>query len=89
MLLLYIVILAGIFGAIGQYIDKHLVNKGITRKDYFYYMCLSMIPFSIIMVIIEYLTNQLKFELNIIPFILLIIAMFFKIQKAAHYCRVP
>lgn len=67
LLLLYIVILAGIFGAIGQYIDKHLVNKGITRKDYFYYMCLSMIPFSIIMVIIEYLTNQLKFELNIIP----------------------
>ena len=81
MLLLYIVILAGIFGAIGQYIDKHLVNKGITRKDYFYYMCLSMIPFSIIMVIIEYLTNQLKFELNIIPFILLIIAMFLRYKK--------
>ena len=78
LLLLYIVILVGIFGAIGQYIDKHLVNKGITRKDYFYYMCLSMIPFSIIMVIIEYLTNQLKFELNIIPFILLIIAMFLR-----------
>ena len=81
MLLLYIVILVGIFGAIGQYIDKHLVNKGITRKDYFYYMCLSMIPFSIIMVIIEYLTNQLKFELNIIPFILLIIAMFLRYKK--------
>lgn len=81
MLLLYIVILAGIFGAIGQYIDKHLVNKGITRKDYFYYMCLSMIPFSIIMVIIEYLTNQLKFELNIIPFVLLIIAMFLRYKK--------
>ena len=81
MLLLYIVILAGIFGAIGQYIDKHLVNKGITRKDYFYYMCLSMVPFSIIMGIIEYLTNQLKFELNIIPFILLIIAMFLRYKK--------
>ena len=81
LLLLYIVILVGIFGAIGQYIDKHLVNKGITRKDYFYYMCLSMIPFSIIMVIIEYLTNQLKFELNIIPFILLIIAMFLRYKK--------
>lgn len=60
LLLLYIVILAGIFGAIGQYLDKHLVNKGITRNDYFYYMCLSMIPFSIIMVIIEYFTNQLN-----------------------------
>lgn len=81
MLLIYIVIFAGICGAIGQYLDKHLVNKGITRKDYFYYMCLSMIPFSIIMVIIEYFTNQLKFELNIIPFILLIIAMFLRYKK--------
>lgn len=79
--LIYIVILAGIFGAIGTYLDKILVNKGITRKDYFYYMCLSMIPFSIIMVIIEYFTNQLKFELNIIPFILLIIAMFLRYKK--------
>lgn len=81
MLLINIVILAGIFGAIGQYLDKHLVNKGITRNDYFYYMCLSMIPFSIIMVIIEYFTNQLKFELNVISLILLIIAMFLRYKK--------
>lgn len=81
MLLIYIVVLAGIFGAIGQYLDKHLVNKGITRRDYFYYMCLSMIPFSIIMVIIEYFTNQLKFEFNIIPLILLVIAMFLRYKK--------
>lgn len=80
-MLLIIVILAGISGAIGQYLDKHLVNKGITRNDYFYYMCLSMIPFSIIMVIIEYFTNQLKFEFNIIPLILLIIAMFLRYKK--------
>ena len=81
MLLIYIVILAGIFGAIGQYIDKHLVNKGITRQDYFYYMCLSMIPFSIIMVIMEYFTHSLKFELNLIPFILLIFAIFLRYKK--------
>lgn len=81
MLLIYVVILAGIFGAIGQYLDKLLVNKGISRKDYFYYMCLSMIPFSITMVIIEYFTKQLKFELNIIPLILLIIAMFLRYKK--------
>lgn len=49
MIYIYIVLLAGICSAIGQYLDKHLVNIGITRKDYFYYMCLSMIPFSIIM----------------------------------------
>lgn len=81
LLLIYIVILAGICGAIGQYVDKYLVNKGITRKDYFYYMCLSMIPFSIIMIIVEYCTNQLKFELNFISVILLIIAMFLRYKK--------
>jgi len=81
LLLIYIVILAGIFGAIGQYIDKHLVNKGISRSDYFYYMCLSMIPFSVIMVVVEYFTKQLKFELSIITLILLIIAMFLRYKK--------
>jgi len=81
LLLIYVVILAGIFGAIGQYIDKHLVNKGISRSDYFYYMCLSMIPFSVIMVVVEYFTKQLKFELSIITLILLIIAMFLRYKK--------
>lgn len=81
MVLIYIVILAGIFEAIGQYLDKHLVNIGISRKDYFYYMCLSMIPFAIIMVIIEYYTNQLRFEFGIIPILLLILAMFLRYKK--------
>ena len=40
-----------------------------------------MIPFSIIMVIIEYYTGQLKFELSRIPIILLIIAMFLRYKK--------
>lgn len=44
-------------------------------------MCLSMIPFSIMMVSIECFTNQLKFEFNIIPLILLIIAMFLRYKK--------
>ena len=81
MVLIYIVILAGIFEAIGQYLDKHLVNIGISKKDYFYYMCLSMIPFAIIMVIIEYYTNQLRFEFGIIPILLLILAMFLRYKK--------
>lgn len=81
MVLIYIVILAGIFEAIGQYLDKHLVNIGISRKDYFYYMCLSMIPFAIIMVIIEYYTNKLRFEFGIIPILLLILAMFLRYKK--------
>ena len=44
-------------------------------------MCLTMIPFSIIMVIIEYFTNQLRFELGIIPIILLLLAMFLRYKK--------
>ena len=81
MIFIYVVILAGILGAIGQYLDKHLVNLGISRKDYFYYMCLTMIPFSIIMVIIEYYTGQFKFELSFIPLILLLVAMFLRFKK--------
>ena len=38
-MLIYVVILAAFFGAIGQYLDKHLANLGISKKDYFYYMC--------------------------------------------------
>ena len=81
MMLFYVIIVAGIFGAIGSYLDKHLVNLGISREDYFYYMCLSMIPFSVIMVFIEYYTNQLRFSFNIIPIILLVTAMFLRYKK--------
>lgn len=81
MLLIYIVVLAGTFGAIGQYLDKHLVNIGISQKDYFYYMCFTMIPFSLIMVIVELYTGQLKFELRFISIILLIAAMFLRYKK--------
>lgn len=81
MLLIYIVVLAGTFGAIGQYLDKHLVNIGISRKDYFYYMCFTIIPFSLIMVIVELYTGQLKFELRFISIILLIAAMFLRYKK--------
>ncbi len=76
-----VVILAALMSSIGTYIDKHLVNKGISRNDYFYYMCLSMIPFSIIMIIIEILTHNFKFEFSIIPIILLILAMFVRYKK--------
>ncbi len=81
MTLIYVIILAGLMSAIGQYVDKHLVNKGITRKDYFYYMCFSMIPYAIFMIIVEYMTGQLKFTTGIIPIILIMLAMFFRYKK--------
>lgn len=79
--MLGVVILAALMATIGTYIDKHLVNKGISRNDYFYYMCLSMIPFSIIMIIIEIVTNNFKFEFSIIPIILLVLSMYIRYKK--------
>lgn len=76
-----LIISAALFGAIGQYIDKHLVNMGISRKDYFYYMCLSMLPFAGIMIAIEVATNQFKFSFEIIPILLLVFAMFLRYNK--------
>ncbi len=76
-----IIIFTAFLSTIGGYIDKHLVNKGISRNDYFYYMCLSMIPFVIVMIIIEIVTNTFKFKLSIIPILLLILAMFVRYKK--------
>lgn len=76
-----IIFITSIISSAGKYIDKKLVNLGITKKDYFYYMCLSMVPFSIFMCGIEYINGSLKFNLNIISIILLILAMIFRYIK--------
>lgn len=81
MIVIYVVILAGIFSAIGQFIDKYITNIGTSKSDYFYYMCLTMIPFSLIMVIVEYFTGQLKFEFSLISLVLLILAMILRYYK--------
>ena len=44
-------------------------------------MCLSMIPFAAIMVAIETINGNAKFEFNIIPIGLLIVAMFLRYNK--------
>lgn len=79
--MIIVVFITALISSIAIYIDKHLVNKGISRKDYFYYMCFSMVPFSIIMIIVETINNGIKFEFSIIPIILLIIAMFLRYKK--------
>lgn len=76
-----LVVLAATLSTIGTYIDKHLVKIGISRKDYFYYMCLSMIPFSVAMIGIEIANGIFKFELTWISIILLIIAMFIRYKR--------
>lgn len=40
-----------------------------------------MVPFSIIMIIVEAINNGIKFKFSIIPIILLIIAMFLRYKK--------
>lgn len=79
--MIIIVILTAFISTIAKYIDKHLVNKGITRKDYFYYMCLSMIPFATIMIAVEAINGNAKFEFNIVAIGLLIVAMFLRYNK--------
>lgn len=81
MIVIYVVILAGILAATGQFIDKYITNIGTSKSDYFYYMCLTMVPFSFIMVIVEYFTGQLRFEFSIISLVLLICAMILRYYK--------
>lgn len=80
-MILIMILFSSIALAIAQYIDKHLANIGTSKTSYFYYTCLTMIPFASIMVLFEYFTNQLRFEFNIISFLLLIIAMIFRYLK--------
>lgn len=75
------IIVAGLIGAIGQFIDKHLSDIGSSDKDYFYYMCVTMIPFSLVMTIIEYLTGHFRFQMNVYVMILLVCAMILRYLK--------
>ncbi len=78
---LILIFAAALFGAFGQNIDKHLSNLKTTRKDYFYYMCVTMLPYSLIMVIIEVLNNTFYFDFNVLIIILIILAMIFRYIK--------
>ncbi len=78
---MYIIVIAAIMGTLGQLVDKHLVNLGISRKEYFYLMCFSMIPYSIIMLFIEFKTNNFYFDFQIPLVILIVLAMLFRYVK--------
>lgn len=71
---LTLILLSATLSTIGTYIDKRIIEKGISKKDYFYYMCVTMIPFALISMILELKTQTFKFELNWIFILLLIIA---------------
>lgn len=77
----YIIMLTGLISAVAQYIDKYLVKIGITKKEYFYYMSVSMVPYSILMMILEYAMGVFKFNFGIIPIITIVLAMFLRYKK--------
>ena len=78
---IFLILTSSIFTAVGSYLDKYLVNLGISRDDYFYYMSFSLVPFALIMMGIEYFSHALKFSLNIIPIVLLVVAMILRYYK--------
>ncbi|MEE0699524.1 MAG: hypothetical protein U0M66_02920 [Bacilli bacterium] len=63
------------------YVDKSIMNKGVTKKEYFYYTCLTMLPFAISMIIFKTITGSLKFSVGIVPLLLLALAMFLRYKK--------
>lgn len=71
---LTLILLSATLSTIGTYIDKRIIEKGISKKDYFYYMCVTMIPFTLVSLFLELKTQTFKFELSWIFIILLIIA---------------
>lgn len=81
----YLILLSAILSTIGTYIDKKIIDNGISRKNYFYYMCLTMIPFSLISLFLEIKTNNFKFIINYVVIILLILAAFLRYIKQKSF----
>lgn len=78
---LTLILLSATLSTIGTYIDKRIIEKGISKKDYFYYMCVTMIPFAIISLFLELKTQIFKFELNWSFLLLLVIAGVIRYMK--------
>lgn len=79
--LIIVVVFTALFSSIAQMIDKKIVDRGISRGFYFYLMCLSMIPFSLFFVFLEFISGNLRFEFNFIAIVLLILSMIFRYIK--------
>ena len=81
----YLILLSAILSTIGTYVDKKIIDSGISRKNYFYYMCLTMIPFALISLFLEIKTNNYKFCFNYIVIILLLMAAFLRYIKQKSF----
>ena len=85
-----LIILCAIISTIGTYINKKIVDKGISRENFFYYMCLTMVFFSCGSLALEVKSNNFHFEFSWILVVLLILAMLLRYARQTSfvgYCR--
>jgi len=68
-MILYIIATA-LIRTVATFVNKILAQKGISRFDYFFYMCFSMLPFAVLMM----LSESFKFQLHWIPVTLLVVS---------------
>lgn len=76
-----LILLSAALLSVGTYVDKMIIDEGISRSNYFYYMCLTMIPFSMCSLGMELVNGFFHFELNLSLILLLIAAAILR------YCR--
>ena len=85
-----LIILCAVISTIGTYINKKIVDKGISRENFFYYMCLTMVFFSSGSLAIEVQSNQFHFKFSWMLVLLLILAMSLRYLRQTSfvgYCR--
>lgn len=75
---LFIIMIIGSFcSTISTYLDKLIVSSGISKKTYFFFECLFIIPFAIFTMSFD----KIRFDFSIIPILLLFLAMIFRYYK--------
>lgn len=65
--MILLILLSASCQTIGAYINKTLTATGISQRDYFFYMCITILPFALIMMFFE----PQKFKFGLIPLLLL------------------
>ena len=65
------------FWAIQSYIEKRTVGSGVSRRDFFFYSCLCLIPFAVIMLFL----TPFYFNLSYILILILVASLFLRYGK--------
>ena len=85
-----LIILAAVISTIGTYINKKIVETGVSRANFFYYMCFTMVFFSLGSLGLEAKSETLKFEFSWPLVLLLVLAMVLRYARQTSfvgYCR--